>query len=104
MQSVAHYYVYVLWCPHHHRFYIGLTSDLCRRLAQHNQGISFWTRRYAGCWQLVFQRSFTSLSDARRFERTLKRQHRGQGFWTLTGLDPKRFPTPTSHRQPPSGS
>ncbi len=104
MVPPSQYWVYVLWSPDHRRFYIGLTDDVQRRLAQHNQGRSFWTRRYAGSWQLAFQRAFDSLSDARRFELTLKRQKCGCGFWKLTGLDPARFAAPQSKPSSPSGS
>jgi len=85
------YVVYVLWSSLGRRFYIGLTDDVIRRLGQHNQGDSRWTKRSAGTWQLVWQRPFTSLGDARRFENLLKRQKGGSGFFKLTDLCPSAF-------------
>ena len=82
------YFVYLLWSPAGRRFYIGVTDDVSRRLAQHNAGISTWTRRFAGSWQLLWSTSFPSLSEARCFERLLKRQKSGTGLWRLTGVEP----------------
>jgi predicted GIY-YIG superfamily endonuclease len=36
------------------RFYIGVTEDVARRLAQHNAGDSRWTRG-KGRWRLVWE-------------------------------------------------
>jgi hypothetical protein len=46
------YNVYVLWSPRARRFYIGLSENPQRRLAQHNQSGGGWTNRHAP-WQLV---------------------------------------------------
>ena len=78
------YTVYVLRNPAG-RFYIGLTEDLPRRVEQHNQGISTWTR-HKGPWHLVWNRECASLSAARRLENELKSQKGGDGFYRLTGL------------------
>jgi putative endonuclease len=80
----ATYQVYVLRnCEG--RFYIGLSEDIPARLAQHNAGESQWTKRDRP-WSLVWTSSAMSLSDARKLENKLKRQGRGQGFFTITGL------------------
>jgi len=78
------YCVYALAIPDG-RFYIGLTDDVDRRLAQHNFGVSIWTR-HRGPWQLVWSKGPLSLTEARKLERLLKRQKGGQGFFNLTGL------------------
>ncbi|TAN36168.1 MAG: hypothetical protein EPN23_09425 [Verrucomicrobia bacterium] len=82
------YWVYVLWSTTGECFYVGVTDDLDRRLAQHNDGSSQWTRRYAGSWALVWQKSFDTLGVARAHENLLKRQRGGHGFFQHTGLDP----------------
>ena len=87
------YWVYVLWSPAGQKFYIGLTDDLERRLAQHNSGESKWTRRFAGSWQLAWTREFPSLRQARKFENLLKRQKGGDGFRKITGLDTRSKPS-----------
>jgi predicted GIY-YIG superfamily endonuclease len=84
------YFVYILWSAFHKRFYIGVTDDVKRRLDQHNAGISKWTRG-RGPWVIVWQRLFSSLSEARRFENRLKKQKGGNKFFEYTGLDPAKF-------------
>ena len=85
------YDVYVLWSPTGQRFYIGVSEDVAIRLAQHNDGISKWTKRYAGTWQLVWQEQCPDLSAARSLESWLKRQKGGHGFWGRTGLNRSMF-------------
>ena len=85
--------VYVLWSPAGRCFYIGLTDNVTRRLQQHNRGVSKWTKRHAGTWRLVWHHPCASLTEARKLERWLKRQKRGNGFWERTGLERHRFPT-----------
>jgi putative endonuclease len=67
------------------RFYIGISDDIPRRTEQHNSGKSRWTRDQ-GPWVLVWQSEDLSLGDARRLENRLKRQGRGKGFYSITGL------------------
>ena len=83
--------VYILWSDIGQRFYIGITENVAHRHTQHNAGVSRWTARYAGSWQLVWQRACASLSEARQLESRLKAQRGGQGFWHITGLDPAAF-------------
>jgi len=51
--------------------YVGVTSDLKRRLADHNAGKSPHTSRYFP-WKLVTYVAFSDESKAERFERYLK--------------------------------
>jgi putative endonuclease len=67
------------------KFYIGLSDDVDRRVDQHNSGVSKWTKT-KGPWQLVWQSEVLSLSDARKLENRLKRQGRGKGFYSITGV------------------
>jgi putative endonuclease len=83
MQEAA-YQVYILR-NREGRYYIGLSEDVEARLVQHNTGESKWTKRERP-WSLVWTSSAMSLSDARKLENKLKRQGRGQGFFTITGL------------------
>ena len=84
------YYVYVLWSPRAQCFYIGLSENPQRRLAQHNQGGRGWTARHAP-WQLVYSERCENYALAKRRESQLKAQKHGTGFWTATGLDPSQF-------------
>ncbi len=90
------YHAYILWSGAACRFYIGVSEDVEHRLAEHNAGVSKWTRRYAGSWALVWHVACPSLGEARKLENWLKRQKRGNGFWAYTGLDRSAFLPPGS--------
>jgi putative endonuclease len=61
------------------RFYIALSENSQRRLQQHNDGISRWTK--AGRpWRIVWQSESLSLREARQLENKLKRPKGGIGF------------------------
>jgi len=53
------------------RLYVGFTTDLERRLQQHQNGESRWTRG-RGPWELVQVETFTHRVEALRRERALK--------------------------------
>jgi len=78
------YRVYLLQNPEG-RHYIGISDDLSRRLSQHNDGVSQWTR-HRGPWTLIWHSDFMSLSEARKLENLLKRQKGGEGLYRMTGL------------------
>ena len=80
----AAFRVYVIQNPNG-QYYIGLSEDVAARLGQHNAGESRWTKG-KGPWALVWTTPVMSLSDARALENKLKRQGRGHGFFTITGL------------------
>ncbi|PYL67031.1 MAG: hypothetical protein DMF20_04695 [Verrucomicrobia bacterium] len=80
----AAYRVYILQ-NHAGKFYIGLSDDVARRVAQHNTGQSRWTKGH-GPWTIVWQSEELLLTDARKLENRLKRQGRGKGFYAITGL------------------
>ena len=65
------YFVYVLRNPEG-RLYIGFTTDLNRRVRQHQDGEGGWTRS-RGPWELVHHEVFDNRSEAMRRERNLKR-------------------------------
>jgi putative endonuclease len=66
-------------------FYIGLSNDVTRRLKQHNSGQSRWTKG-RGPWVIIWESENLSLTSARKLENRLKRQGRGKGFYSITGL------------------
>ena len=80
----AVYRVYVLQ-NREGRFYVGLSDDLLRRVREHNDGQSQWTKG-RGPWSVVWQSQELTLTEARKLENRLKRQGRGKGFYTITGL------------------
>ena len=84
------YFVYVLWSASGKCFYIGVSEDPVHRLEQHNQSGRGWSARHAP-WELVYSERHRDYSMARRREMLLKAQKRGDGFYTITGLDPSSF-------------
>jgi predicted GIY-YIG superfamily endonuclease len=66
------HYVYLLEsCQSADQRYVGLTSDLKRRLAEHNAGQSEHTAKFLP-WRLVTYIAFSNLGGAAKFERYLK--------------------------------
>jgi putative endonuclease len=53
------------------RWYVGLTSDVARRLREHNDGLSPHTARYCP-WKLVLSMEFADEYRALAFEKYLK--------------------------------
>lgn len=60
------------------RIYVGVTSDLERRLAEHNQGKNVHTNKIRP-WKLMTSVSFDERGKAEAFERYLK-SHSGRAF------------------------
>jgi predicted GIY-YIG superfamily endonuclease len=58
------------------RYYIGLTQDLERRIREHNNGDSLYTKRYMP-WELQTYITFKNKTRAEEFEKYLKS---GSGF------------------------
>ncbi len=66
------HYVYVLESDvDPARFYVGLTTDLERRLQEHNAGKSIHTNKYRP-WKLSVCIAFSDRTKALQFERYLK--------------------------------
>ena len=65
--------VYILRSLKNHRFYIGSTSNLTRRLTEHKLGKSSYTRNILPI-ELVFKQEFESLAKAKKVENWLKKQ------------------------------
>ena len=65
-------YVYLVRSESHpEKSYVGVTSDLKKRLAAHNSGISLYTAKFKP-WKLVSYIAFSETSKALSFERYLK--------------------------------
>ena len=79
------YWVYVLRNASG-KFYIGVTSDVDRRVADHNEGRSKWTSKHRP-WEVVWRRGPMKLGEARKLENWLKRQKGGNQFYEFTGLE-----------------
>ena len=69
------YIVYILQSQASGRFYVGQTSDLERRIDQHNDSsynVSVYTKRLKGPWVCVYHEGFDTRGEAIRREREIK--------------------------------
>ncbi len=65
------HYVYVLRSAGKGVLYHGLTSDLKKRLKEHNQGLVTSTKLYRP-WQLIYYEACLAYTDAKRREHYFK--------------------------------
>ena len=65
------YYVYIIKSKKDNSFYVGYTSDIKRRLQEHNKGLAGYTQGRKP-WKLVYYEAFVSIDDARLREKNLK--------------------------------
>jgi putative endonuclease len=73
------YVVYILESQIDGTFYIGYTSDLEKRLSQHNSGKTKYTSRKIP-WKVVYREEITIKSEALKRKRFLKKQ-RNRDFY-----------------------
>ena len=67
------YYFYVLKSLKLKSCYYGFTKDLRRRVSEHNNGLSKYTK--AGVpWELAYYEAFSNIEDARNREKQIKRR------------------------------
>lgn len=77
-------YVYILTNKPGGVLYIGVTSDLSQRIAQHrSRAVPGFTREY-NCERLVWCERFDSIHDARTFERRMKKWNRA---WKVARIE-----------------
>lgn len=65
------FYLYILQSKKSGRLYIGQTSNLERRINEHQEGLTFSTRG-KGPWVLLFSKSLETRREAMILERQLK--------------------------------
>ena len=70
------YYVYVLISKKFKKSYVGKTNNLIRRLNEHNNGMSCYTKRFLP-WELVFKEEFKTEIEAIKKEKYFK-SHAGR--------------------------
>ncbi|HRN90135.1 MAG TPA: GIY-YIG nuclease family protein [Candidatus Saccharibacteria bacterium] len=71
MSDNAFHYVYVLKSLKNGNWYTGCTSDLRKRVAEHNNGKSTFTKSH-GPYELVYYEASKNKNDAYARERYLK--------------------------------
>lgn len=65
------FYVYILESTTCGKYYIGCTSNINRRLMEHNRNFSKYTRN-KGPWVVKYREEYQNLSDARKREKQIK--------------------------------
>ena len=68
-------YVYLLRSGQDGSYYVGWTTDVLRRLGEHNRGLGTYSRRKLP-WQLIGVEVYSSPMAAKARERVLKRSPR----------------------------
>ncbi|MBI2617837.1 GIY-YIG nuclease family protein [Candidatus Kaiserbacteria bacterium] len=64
-------YVYILKSEKVAKTYVGSTTDLSRRIHEHNSGLSTFTKRHMP-WKLVYSEECASIALAREREHYFK--------------------------------
>jgi putative endonuclease len=84
-------YVYIIKSKNFSRYYIGHTSDLKRRLTEHNTGKTRSTKAYVP-WEVVYVERFLTKSEAVSREMEIKSCKSGFKFKEL--LQTERWQSP----------
>ena len=66
-------YCYILYSQKLNKYYVGSTTDIERRLEEHNRGKENFTRTGTP-WILVYKETFENLQEARSREHYIKKQ------------------------------
>jgi putative endonuclease len=66
-------FCYILYSDKLDKYYVGSTSDIERRVIDHNRGKEKFTKTGLS-WTLTYQESFETLPEARRRELYIKKQ------------------------------
>lgn len=80
MKAMKYYFVYIIEQEVTGKYYIGQTENVEKRLSEHNEGLSGFTGRLGGKWNVVYTEEFINRSDAIKREIFLKRQ-RNRSFY-----------------------
>lgn len=82
------YFVYILANRRRGVLYVGMTSDLVQRLAEHKgKVVPGFTKTY-GVTLLVYYEEYDSVDEAREREHVLKRWRRDWKFTLIEAMNP----------------
>ena len=82
-------YVYILSNYGRTTFYIGVTNDLIRRIAEHKSGVGSAFAMHYKCNDLLYFEHFDSIADAIAREKQLKNWHRDWKLNLIKGINPE---------------
>ena len=72
------HFVYILESENQEHWYVGITNNVEKRIAEHNAGESIHTNKFKP-WKLYAYFAISDLKKAESFERYLK-SHSGRAF------------------------
>ena len=82
------YYVYILATGYNGTFYVGMTSDLPRRIWEHREGlVDGFTKKY-GVYRLVYYEAHDDVHAAIRREKSIKRWGRAMKISAIERENP----------------
>jgi putative endonuclease len=82
-------YVYIVTNQRHGTLYIGVTSDLERRIYEHREGLTPGFTRQHSCTRLVWYEEHLSIGTAIRREKSLKRWYRQWKVELIEAFNPQ---------------
>ena len=81
-------YIYILTNKYRTTFYIGVTSDLSKRIIEHKEGLaSKFTKKYT-ITDLVYYEKFSEINQAIAREKQLKNWHKEWKINLIKELNP----------------
>lgn len=80
-------FVYILKSEIADKTYTGSTTDIERRISEHNNGKTTFSKRYRP-WKLIYVEKYESLPDARKREKYLK-SAAGRSFINKKNIIPR---------------
>jgi len=84
-----YYFVYILATARNGTFYVGVTNDLVRRVFEHKNGLADgFTKKY-GIHRLVYYEMHTSIEEAIRKEKSIKRWSRAMKMEAIERMNPE---------------
>src|ERR1700742_1625501 len=78
------YYLYIIYSPSLHQYYVGHSEDLENRIFRHNNSGSRSTKK-TNDWKLKYTEPYESRSDAMKRESEIKKRKSRQYIETLIG-------------------
>jgi len=76
------FYIYIIRSQNTGKYYTGITSDLLRRIRQHNSGANISTKG-KGPWVIVYSEEFKDKKLAWYREKQIKKYKSGEAFKKL---------------------
>jgi putative endonuclease len=68
---MAAFCIYIIYSKSSDRYYVGYTTDLSKRLVEHNSGVSSYTSKCAD-WEVKYTEPFDDRESAIKREKEIK--------------------------------